>query len=188
MTVAHSSSPASEPQRLFFALWLEPELARRLHALAGTRLRPGDGRRVAAENIHLTLAFLGSVDAGFRDCAEQAAAAIRARAFTLTLEQIGCWSRTGILWAGPARVPEPLSLLVQELTAGLTSCGYAPERRPYAAHLTLARKVRRCAPPAAIEPLAAWEVRRFRLVRSRLDAQGAHYEMVREWELSPPVA
>ena len=158
-----------------------------MHALAGRTLRPGDGRCVAAENIHLTLAFLGSVDAAFRDCAEQAAAAIRASALTLTLELIGCWSHTGILWAGPVRVPEPLSLLVQELTAGLASCGYAPERRPYAAHLTLARKVRRCAPPAAIEALA-WEVRRFCLVRSRLDAKGAHYEMVREWELSPPAA
>jgi len=187
MNVAHSSSPESEPQRLFFALWPEPELAARLHALAGKTLRPGDGRRVAAENIHLTLAFLGSVDAAFRVCAEQAAAAVRASAFTLTLEQIGCWSRTGILWAGPARVPEALLLLVQELTAGLAGCDYAPERRPYAAHLTLARKVRRCAPPAPIEPLA-WLARRFRLVRSCLDTQGAHYEMVREWELSPPAA
>ena len=185
MNVADFSSPESEPQRLFFALWPEPELASRLHVLAGKTLRPGDGRRVAAENIHLTLAFLGSVDAAFRDCAEQAAAAIRAEAFTLTLEQIGCWSRTGILWAGSARVPEPLLILVQELTAGLARCGYTPERRPYAAHLTLARKVRRCAPPASIEP-QAWQVRRFCLARSRLDAHGAHYEMVREWELSPP--
>ena len=187
MNVVHSSSPESEPQRLFFALWPEPELAGRLHVRAGKILRPGDGRRVAAKNIHLTLAFLGSVDVAFRGCAEATAAAIGARAFTLTLEQIGCWSRTGILWAGPVRVPEALLFLVQELTAGLASCGYAPERRPYAAHLTLARKVRRCAPPAPIEPLA-WPARRFRLVRSRMDAQGAHYEMVREWELSPPVA
>ena len=187
MNVAHSSSAESEPQRLFFALWPEPELAGRLHALAGKILRPGDGHCVAVANIHLTLAFLGSVDAAFRDCAEQAAAAIRARAIMLTLEHIGCWSRTGLLWAGPARVPESLLSLVQGLTAGLASCGYAPERRPYAAHLTLARKVRRCAPPAPIEPLA-WEVRRFCLMQSRMDAQGAHYEMVREWELSPPAA
>jgi 2'-5' RNA ligase len=185
--VQTSSAPAPEPQRLFFALWPEPELAGRLHALAGQTLRPGDGRPIAAENIHLTLVFLGAVDAAFRDCAERTAAAVRAGAFTLTLEQIGCWSRTGILWAGPARVPEPLSLLVRELTAGLVNCGYAPEKRSYAAHVTLARKVRRCPPPAPIAPLA-WEARRFCLMRSRLDAQGAHYERVREWGLSPPAA
>lgn len=187
MNVEHSSSVESEPQRLFFALWPEPELAGRLHALAGKTLRPGDGRRIAAENIHLTLAFLGSADAAFRDCAEQAAAAIRSSAFTLTLEQIGCWSRTGILWAGPARVPESLTSVVRELTAELVSCGFVPEKRPYAAHVTLARKVRRCSPPAPIAPLA-WQVRRFCLMRSRLDAQGAHYELVREWGLSPPAA
>ena len=187
MKFVQSASPASEPWRLFFALWPEPELAGRLHALAGKTLRPGDGRRIAAENIHLTLAFLGSVDAAFRDCAEQAAAVIRASAFTLTLDQIGCWSRTGILWAGPAHVPESLSSLVRELTAELVNCGYVPEKRSYAAHVTLARKVRRCPSPAPIEPLA-WEVRRFCLVRSRLDAQDAHYEMVREWGLSPPAA
>ncbi len=187
MNVAHSSATEPESQRLFFALWPQPELADRLQALAGKTLRSGDGRRVAAENIHLTLAFLGAVDAAFRDCAEQVAATIRAGAFTLMLEQIGCWSRTGILWAGPARVPEPLLHLVQGLNAALAGCGYAPERRPYAAHLTLARKVRRGTKPAPIDPLV-WEVRRFCLVRSRLDAGGAHYEIVREWELSPPAA
>ena len=176
-----------QTERLFFALWPDPELSRRLHQLAAKILRAGDGRRVAAENIHLTLAFLGSVAAPFRECAEQAAAAVRAKAFTLTLEQIGCWSKTGILWAGPMQIPEPLLFLARELTAGLADCGYVPEKRPYAAHLTLARKVRRCAPPTAIEPLA-WEVRRFCLMRSRLDAGGAHYETVREWELSPPAA
>lgn len=187
MNISYSSSPEPESQRLFFALWPEPELAGRLHALAGKTLRHGDGRRVAVENIHLTLAFLGSVDAAFRECAEQAAAAIRASAFTLTLEQIGCWSRAGILWAGPVRVPDALSSLARELTAGLVSCGYVPETRPYAAHLTLARKVRRCPPPAPIEPLA-WEVRRFCLRRSRLEPGGARYETLREWELIPPAA
>lgn len=174
-------------QRLFFALWPEPELSRQLHELAATLLRTGDGRRVAAENIHLTLAFLGSVGAPFRECAEQAAAAVRAKEFRLTLEQLGCWSKTGILWAGPAHTPPPLLTLVTELNAGLADCGYVPEKRPYAAHLTLARKVRRCPPPAPIEPLI-WEARRFCLVRSHMGAPGARYEIVREWELSWTVA
>ena len=174
-------------QRLFFALWPEPELGRRLHALTEKTLRHDDARRVAVENIHLTLAFLGSVDASFQQCTEQAAAAIQAETFTLTLEQIGCWSKTGILWAGPKHVPEPLLFLVQELTAGLAACGYEPERRAFAAHLTLARKVRRCPPPVPLGPLA-WQVRDFCLVRSHMDAHGAHYEIVREWDLNRTAA
>ena len=176
-----------QTQRLFFALWPEPELGRRLHALTEKTLRHDDARRVAVENIHLTLAFLGSVDASFRQCVEQAAAAIRAKTFTLTLQQIGCWSKTRILWAGPAHVPPPLLSLVTALNAGLADCSYVPEKRPYAAHLTLARKVRRCPPQAPIEPLA-WEVSRFCLVRSHMDAHGAHYEILREWALIPAAA
>ncbi|HYA39417.1 MAG TPA: RNA 2',3'-cyclic phosphodiesterase [Candidatus Methylomirabilis sp.] len=176
-----------QTQRLFFALWPEPALGRELHALTEKTLRHGEGRRIAAENIHLTLAFLGSVDAPFRECAERAAASTRAKAFTLTLEQIDCWSKTGILWAGPKHVPEPLLFLVQELTARLATCGYEPDRRVYAAHLTLARKVRRCPPPVPLGPLV-WEVHRFCMVQSHMDAQGAHYEILHAWELNRTAA
>ncbi len=57
------------------------------------------------------------------------------------LEQMGYWSKSGILWVGPNQTPSPLLRLVQELNAGLAGCGYEAEQRPYAAHLTLARKV-----------------------------------------------
>jgi 2'-5' RNA ligase len=188
MTLAKPASAPIGLERLFFALWPEPALARRLYELAGTRLRAGDGRRVTSENIHLTLAFLGTVDAAFRDCAQRAAAAICAPSFTLILEQLGCWSRAGILWAAPARVPEPLLHLVGELTAGLSACGYVPPARPYAAHVTLARSVRGGRWFAQITPPLAWEVSRFCLARSHLDARGARYEVLRAWALSPPAA
>ena len=173
-------------QRLFFALWPELEFATMLYDLAGKML-PGDGRRVPPENIHLTLAFLGAVPASFRQCAERAASAIHGAPFTLILEQMGCWSKPGILWAGAGRVPEALLQLVQTLNSGLTACGYVPEKRPYAAHLTLARKLHRWDKNHPLEPLT-WEVRRFCLVASRTYAEGARYEILRTWELTPPAA
>ena len=180
------SSPTSNTQRLFFALWPELEIATRLHDLAGKPMH-GDGRRVPPENIHLTLAFLGAVPASFRQCAERAATAIHGEPFSLILDQLGCWSKSGILWAGVEQAPEALLQLVQALNSGLTACGYVPEKRPYTAHLTLARKVHRGVKNHPIEPLA-WEVRRFCLVASRTHAQGAHYEILRAWELAPPTA
>jgi len=186
MTMNPDSPPAPVPemknQRLFFALWPSLELSRELYSAAG-RVLEGDGRRVPPENIHLTLAFLGSVNASFRQCAEQVAAAIRTGSFTLTLEQIGCWPKPGIVWVGPRDTPEPLSRLVQELNAGLVACGYVPEERSYAAHLTVARKSRRCNEKFPIDPLT-WEVRRFCLVQSYTHAEGARYEIVRSWELN----
>jgi 2'-5' RNA ligase len=175
-------APETKSQRLFFALWPSLELSFELYNVAG-RFLEGEARRVPPENIHLTLAFLGSVKAPFRHCAEQVAVAIRTGSFTLTLEQIGCWPKPGILWVGPRHTPEPLLRLVRELNAGLVACGYAPEERSYAAHLTLARKLRRCNKNLLIDPLI-WEVRRFCLVQSYTHAEGARYEIVRSWKLN----
>lgn len=175
-------APETKNQRLFFALWPSLELSRELYGVAG-RVLEGDGRRVPPENIHLTLAFLGSVKASFRQCAEQVAAAIRTGSFTLTLEQIGCWPKPGIVWVGPRHMPEPLLRLVQELNAGLAACGYVPEERSYAAHLTLARKLRRGNKNLPIDPLI-WEVHRFCLVQSHTHAESARYEIVTSWELN----
>lgn len=177
-------SPETKNQRLFFALWPSPELSRELYRVAG-RILKGEGRRVPPENIHLTLAFLGSVAASFRQCAEQAASAIQVEPFTLMLEQIGCWPKPGIFWVAPRHTPEPLLKLVQKLNAGLSGCGYAPESRPYAAHVTLARQVHRTVENPVIEPMR-WGANRFSLVQSCTHAEGARYEIVRSWEFSPP--
>jgi len=174
--------PETKSQRLFFALWPPLELSRELYSVAG-RVLHGDGRRVPPENIHLTLAFLGSVKAPFRQCAERVASAIRTGSFTLTLEQIGCWPKSGILWAGPWQTPEPLSRLVRELNSGLAACGYVPEERAYAAHLTLARKIRRFNNNLSIDPLV-WDVHQFSLVQSVTHADGAQYEIIHSWELN----
>lgn len=172
-----------ESQRLFLALWPSSPLSRRLHRLARNYLRSG-GRGVAPENIHLTLAFLGPVDAAFRECAEQAASAARAKPFTLMLEQAGCWPESGILWVGPRKIPVPLRQLVQVLNAGLVSCGYVPAERPFVPHVTLARKVRCFKGRPSIEPLK-WDVREFCLVQSHTRAEGVCYEILRSWPLTP---
>lgn len=173
-----------DTQRLFLALWPPSDLSQQLHRLTPNFLRSG-GRAVAAENIHLTLAFLGSVNAAFHECAEQVASAIRVEPFTLTLEQMGCWPKSGILWTGPRKFPVPVLLLAQALNKELGVCGYAPEQRPFMPHVTVARNVRCPADLPRIEPLE-WEVREFHLARSRTLADGARYEILRSWPLIPP--
>lgn len=186
MIADHSSSATTETRRLFLAVWPPAELSHELHRLVVKSLH-GQGRSVAPENIHLTLAFLGPVDASFRQCVEQVASAVRAEAFTLVLEEMGCWPRSGILWAGPRQTPQPLSALVQGLSTGLSGCGYLPEKRSYAAHLTLARKVHRWNENRRIGPFS-WDVKQFCLAQSHTRAEGARYEILRTWDLSPPAA
>lgn len=185
MNHGDKSSSRPETQRLFFALWPPAELSHELYRLAGNALRGGAGRRVLPENIHLTLAFLGSVNSSFRECTEQAAAAIRVGSFTLLLEQMGYWPKSSILWVGPNQTPQPLIQLVQDLNAGLAGCGYEAEKRPYAAHLTLARKARPRQTIRSIES-RTWEINQFHLVQSHTHADGVRYEILRSWPLNSP--
>ena len=172
-------------QRLFFALWPPPELSQELFALGGKTLQGGVGRRVAAKHIHMTLAFLWSVNTTSRECAEQAASNLPVDVFTLSLEQVGCWSKSGILWVGPKQAPETLGQLVQRLNSGLRSCGHEAETRPYAAHLTLARDVHPCVPTQKIVT-HQWKIDRFCLAQSHARHEGVRYEILREWGLNKP--
>ena len=195
-----STSPvAAEPRRLFIALWPDAGLQGKLHALGGellgncsmrcpTSAIPGvvtgsRGRRLPPENLHLTLAFLGYVDAIRQACLEREASAIRLPAFTLTLDQAGFWPRKGLLWAG-GTPPEALLALVHGINQGLRTCGLEPETRPFQAHLTLARNVRglHLDRDRVIAPLA-WKVSQFALVASQTLPEGARYEILKPWRL-----
>ena len=175
-----SETPA---KRLFFALWPDDALRQKLHALGEEILSNYRGRRIPPENLHLTLAFLGSVDAERQACLERMALAIRSPAFTLTLDQAGFWPRKGLLWAGGTS-PAELLALVQEINQCLRTCGLVPETRPYQVHLTLARNVRglRLDRDRAVVPLA-WKVSQFALVASRTLPTGARYEVLKTWRI-----
>ncbi len=180
------TAPATEPsvKRLFFALWPDEVLRQQLYALGGVLLGDNRGRRMPAENLHLTLAFLGYVDAERQECLEREASAIQSPAFTLTLDQAGFWPRKGILWVG-GTIPVELLALVRALQQALMRCGLEPETRPFQIHLTLVRNVRRLRLERnrAIAPLM-WPVRKFALVASQTLPEGARYEVLRTWDLT----
>lgn len=175
-------SATTEPrQRVFFALW--PDAATR-QALVKTS-RELLGRRVkqvAAENLHITLAFAGPVTATVRDCLVAAAGGIRGAPFELTLDHVGHWPRPRILWVGPTHAPPGLWSLVEALNQAFDSCGLQRETRPFQAHVTLARKVGRAPLPAEMAPIT-WSIGDFSLVESVTDARGACYRRLVTWKL-----
>lgn len=169
-------------QRLFFALWPDDAVRSELARLASGGPR-GAGRLVPAENLHLTLAFLGHLDAGTRACVEAAADGISAGPFELVFTRLGCWPRPRVLWAGTQDTPAALVELVYALRRGMTGCGLRAETRPYRAHVTLARKTRVPADfHAACEPVR-WRADAFDLVESKTLSAGAHYRRLRRWPL-----
>lgn len=173
---------AANHQRLFFALWPDAATRRALAALTGKHLPPGSGRPVEARNLHLTLAFLGSVDGTFRECAERAAAAIAGAPFELALRRIGHWPRPKVLWSAPESTPDALIGLVTALRNALIPCGHAPETRPYSAHVTLARNVRGPVRDAE-HGVVRWPVTDFHLVASETHPRGARYAPLSRWPL-----
>jgi 2'-5' RNA ligase len=174
---------AAARQRLFFALWPDGDLQSALAGIAKARLPAAGGRLISAQNLHLTLVFLGSLDAGSRACAQRAAASLRAPAFELEFRRLGYWPRPRVLWSAPEQVPEGLTMLESMLRDALSACGHKPDSRPFRAHITLARKVRGPLDDTTHAPLR-WPVCNFHLVASQTLANGARYQPLVSWPLA----
>jgi 2'-5' RNA ligase len=171
--------------RLFFALWPDAAARDAIAVLARDVRRRCDGRVPRPENVHLTLAFLGDVAPDRVDALAVvgAAAAGAVPPFVLTLDRLGGFRDAGIAWLGTDRAPAPLAELARRLAEGLAADGFRVERRPFAAHVTLARKCR--APPPQRERVAAvsWPVDALSLVASQPAAGGSRYHTLGEWTL-----
>ena len=157
------SEPAS--RRLFFALWPEGGVRDALRTWQKACLG-GNVRPTHRDDLHLTLHFLGQVEAGRMDELLLLGDRMSVRSFELVLDQLGHFARPRVLWVGPASVPAELWNLHGDLAQGLRDGGFAPESRPYQPHVTLARKVRE-RPEIADLPPIRWLVRRWALVESR---------------------
>jgi len=165
-------------RRLFFALWPDDATRRRIAALA-REIAP---QPVPAANLHLTLAFLGPRTAAELDCLQAAAGEVRAEPFELELDFLGGWARKRIQWLGTSHIPAALTALVAALNAALAGCGYEPESRPYAPHITLSRKARQ---PVSrrLEAPVRWPVGDFVLAESVATDGGVRYEVLARWPL-----
>lgn len=171
-----SSNP--ETRRLFLALWPDDEVRRAVADLAGTV--PG-GQPVQAQNLHLTLVFLGATTAERLGCYEAALRDLEVPSLSLTLDRFGYFPRPRTLWLGASRTPAVLVRLVEELNRRLQTCGFTPEKRPFRVHVTLARKH---PGPAPVEPVAeppCWAVDHIALCESVNRADGVHYQVLRRW-------
>ena len=166
--------------RLFFALWPPREAAEALHAWALRARRATGGRATSADAIHLTLAFLG--ETGADRLPELEDLQVPGAAHSLPIEQARHWARNRIVWAGPMETPGALRALAGALVARLSQLNFPTEARPFAAHVTLVRRTRGPGELPAL-PELEWPVREFRLVRSRLSAEGPRYEMLTRFAL-----
>jgi 2'-5' RNA ligase len=146
--------------------------------------------------MHLTLKFLGHVPDDQVDAACNAArrAVEGFRPFEMTLSGFGCFPESGrarIVWAG---IQEPSGTLLtcqQRLDEEFLTLGFEPEKRAYAAHITVARvrqDTRRGELRRAVEGLPAGNfvqpVDAVVMMESVLMRSGAVYTPVARWSLA----
>jgi 2'-5' RNA ligase len=167
--------------RLFFALWpddaVRAQLARwsrGLHAVCG-------GRPTRDENLHLTLAFLGSVEEARAAEVERAANEVAPRVVTLVLDRPGYWKHNRIAWAGASVVPPELESVVSELRSALARSHIGFDPKGFVSHVTLLREAREPKAMPALDPIP-WKVDGFALVQSVTLPRGSRYEIRRSWK------
>jgi 2'-5' RNA ligase len=183
----NNTESAGTTVRVFFAIWPDNAAQEQMAGLT-KRLRLAslcNGRETKAENIHLTLAFLGEVEPHGLEALRVVANGIgdsRLRAFDFAIEEIRYWKRKRIVYAASASVPRELLDLVNALSESLSAAGFSLEQRAYAPHITLMRDASCQNVPELPEPVV-WRVREWMLIKSEQTSGGSVYTPIGRWAL-----
>lgn len=168
--------------RLFLALIPPPELRRRFGELADTAHSHCGGRRVADDNLHLTLAFLGEQP---KHRAEELAdwlGGMRLAPGQWRLDRWGHFAEPGIVWIGGA--PESgLTRLQHSLREDLEGLGIDARPRRFTPHITLLRRAEHPSGASLPEVALDWSYSRAALILSEPTHQGSRYTPL-AWSLA----
>ncbi len=191
---------AQDHVRLFVACEIPDDVKETIgEVIEGLRQKSGSAVRwIKPEGVHVTLKFLGEVPTKKLPAIKLAIqeAVVGHSPFELEFSTIGTFGgREGlrIMWVGIAGVVLRLEALVRAVNAALAVVGFEPERRPFRPHLTLGRVRDEISTRQRAEievavgksgvPNASWRTAQVSLMRSRLTAQGASYEVLATFPL-----
>lgn len=172
--------------RLFVAVGLpQPALDCVSAAAAEWRPRLASARWVPPANQHVTLKFLGPTDPARLAEVQAACRGVAAvlQPAPVRLAGLGAFPtprRARVLWVGLRDEHDLLERVAAALDGALGPLGWPPEKRPFHAHVTMAR----FPSPQPVEGITGQEglgcdpflVESFALWQSRLSARGARYE------------
>jgi 2'-5' RNA ligase len=132
--------------RLFAAVDPAPQVTARIERLVTEELRPraASARWVRPGLLHLTLVFLGEIEAGAVPAITSALTKVASAHGRFALRfrgghSFGSPRRPRILSVGVEGDLEALAALQRAAVAELEPLGHPPETRPFSPHLTLAR-------------------------------------------------
>jgi 2'-5' RNA ligase len=152
-------------------------------------IRRLDPRWVPAENLHITVRFIGHVpDDKAQSVIDVLKADVPVATFEATAQGCGAFPPSGavrVIWIGLPGGCEGLAEIYGEMNRRLLPFGMPPENRPFSAHLTLARvkdaprgvsqDARKALERCRVPPVA-WTVREATVFQSHLSPHGPRYE------------
>ncbi|MFP3950194.1 MAG: RNA 2',3'-cyclic phosphodiesterase [Candidatus Micrarchaeia archaeon] len=171
--------------RLFVAVELPGKIKERLKSLE-EELPDSGLRKVGSEKMHITLKFLGEVEAGNLGRVVKALGDVEFSPFSIGVEGIGAFPSkeyVRVLWAGTkSRSLDALAEKVEGAMGGL----FPREKRPFSGHITLARVKKKTDFSGFFskhdgEKFGEFRVDRFLLMQSILKRGGAEYSVVAEF-------
>jgi 2'-5' RNA ligase len=187
--------------RCFIAIELPEEIKAGLSRLQA-KLKSGNQfpvKWVDPYSIHLTLKFLGNVNAGMTSQITEATAeaAQGVSPFQLEIKGLGVFPnlrRVQVAWVGVSGEVDKLLQLQKNVESNLARLGFAPEPRAFTPHLTIARVRDRASPDeqqrlgqlitsTKFEADYTFKVNAISLIRSQLTREGAIYSRISSVEL-----
>jgi len=148
-------------------------------------VRASGGRPVKRENLHLTLAFLGNIDAGMLPELRAAAAELHHPGFEFALDEPSFWPRPKVLVMQPSTFPDAMQGLAEGIRDAMAPFSLGHGSGAFRPHVTLARKAGP-APLQSLEAQLSWRATEFCLVSSVTDPGGARYEPLARYHLLQP--
>jgi RNA 2',3'-cyclic 3'-phosphodiesterase len=182
--------------RLFIALPLPHEVEVELDRLLGL-LRPksSDVKWVTANNIHLTVKFLGDTDEKLipriRTAMNETVAAFQP--FESVMDRVGGFPnlmKPRVIWVGGSQPIEAAVRMAAEIDRRMHELSFEKEKRPFKAHLTLGRVREGRSISALATHLESFKLTpiplkldRLVLFKSTLTPKGSIYERLHEAKL-----
>lgn len=183
--------------RCFISVHLSDEIRSSIQKVIDD-LRPQSRavRWVPAENLHLTLKFLGEVEEGMVDEIRRLLAAVCGKygSFGITFRGTGVFPNPGrprVIWIGMDK-DGSLGDLAREVDEAMAALGFERERRAFTPHLTIGRVKDGASVQPAMKALHTFRetlfgsimVKEIHLMRSTLKPSGAVYTELAGFPLS----
>lgn len=173
--------------RLFVAAVLPQDLLEALSETSASLRDAVRGRYVAPDSLHVTLAFLGEVDAARLDELTEALACACAnhQSIEATLGELGSFGspRRATLWQAVHGCRE-LPALADDVRAGLAHAGFAYDQKGFLPHVTLMRAADLTRGQLPMPCVERGTIRTVALFRSDLSGPRPRYEALETFDLS----